>query len=165
MLLLLSSLLACAPSPLADDPATACNEANEACEPGLCAKGAATMTPGADCMSCHTQGAGYDLDYAKHVGMEQIPWFTVAGTVYVDADGTAPAEGALVRVTGAEGDTLELTTNGAGNFFTMDAVSMPFSAEVEVDGEVAAMQGAQESGSCNVCHACDGAAASKLHVP
>lgn len=163
----LALLVACEPSPFDDDPATACNESNEACGPGECALGSATMLPGSDCMGCHYAGSPLQEQAAqpKHGEMGPFPLFTIAGTVFSDLDGTTTVEGAIVRVTDAEGTEIELETNAAGNFFCEDPIVAPYTAEVELGGETVAMASAREGGSCNSCHQCDGVAGGKLTAP
>lgn len=108
--------------------------------------GSPEMHPGVDCISCHQSGEGPD--------------FTLAGTVMGalrDLDDCYGAAGVTVRITGADGDTFELVTNEAGNFYTDRPVATPYRAEVEKDGIVRAMSGEQTDGSCNSCHTSGGA--------
>jgi len=101
------------------------------------------MHPGRDCIECHSREDG--------------PSFQFAGTVFPkdsendDCFGTANA---VVEITGADGKTISLTTNAAGNFHTNSAVAKPYTAKVLVGGKVVAEMGTpQTSGSCNSCHA------------
>lgn len=154
----------------ADDPATACNESNEACEPEVCGGEGGQMLPGSDCLACHSEGNLVDdkgVARAKESedGEEDGPFFSAAGTVFADLDGTEPLEGALVRITDANGTLVELTTNAVGNFYTDDALTPPLSAEIEVDGEIAQMTETPDVGACNTCHACDGSVGGKLTGP
>ncbi len=136
----------------ADDTSTACNEANEDCSPGTCGGEGGQMLPGADCLACHD---GTNGEAGK---------FTAAGTVFSDLDGNDVVDGATVRITDADGNVVELTSNAAGNFYTSEALTFPISAEVELDGNVLAMSSAQQSGGCNACHACAGPAGGKLYA-
>lgn len=149
-----------------DDPSTPCNEANEACEPGgSCGLGSADMLPGSNCVGCHTPGSAVDdRPNAKDVNHQPIPYFSVAGTVYADADGHEVLAGAVVRVTDVEGATIEMTSSAAGNFFSEEAMEGPFSVEVEHEGRLKSMSGAATSGACNACHACDGLVGAKIFV-
>lgn len=108
------------------------------------------MNPGEACIACHT---------AEHEG----PDYVAAGTVftaYDEPDDCNGAEGAVVRLTDAEGTTFEATANEAGNFYfsaRSTALVAPYVAEVEfADGTVAAMSGEQDDGDCNGCHTAAG---------
>ncbi len=138
-----------------DDPATACNEANEDCAPGICGGEGGRMLPGSDCLSCHSSGSGAG---------EARP-FTAAGTVFSDIDGGAPASGATVRITDAMGRSVELTTNAAGNFYTRQPLTAPLQAQVTYGGTTRQMANPVSSGACNGCHKCGGAAGGKLYTP
>lgn len=184
MTLPLLLLVACL-SATDDDPATACNEANEACESSNCGVGDATMLPGASCVGCHSEGspndqsgrrtAGADTasvptedtgfrdgQYPRDAAHTNILFFSVAGTVFADADGTGLVAGAVVRVTDATGTTEEMVTNSSGNFFTQADLVFPLAAEIEHGGRKKAMSEPLRSGDCNSCHACAGAAGGKL---
>jgi len=133
-----------------------CNTENEECGPGECqGYEGQNMLPGADCTACHSDGN--ISNYA--------PKFTIAGTVFEDGDGTSGFEGATLRILDADGNTFELTSNSVGNFFTSEDISFPVNAEIEVDGNIRAMGSPIESGACNTCHTCDGAAGNKIFIP
>ena len=133
-----------------------CNTDNEECGPGDCqGPTGQNMLPGADCTSCHSDG---------NIG-NTGPKFTIAGTVFEDGAGTSGFEGATLRILDAAGNTFELTSNSVGNFFTSQDISFPVNAEVEVNGAIRAMGSPIESGACNTCHTCDGAAGNKIFVP
>lgn len=163
MLALLSLLVACG-DPTADDTATSCDESNEACAPGTCDGEGANMLPGSDCIACHSPGNFAD-DKAARAKEEEEKFWTAAGTVFADADGTEPLVGAIVRVTDADGNVVEMTSNAVGNFYTADPLTFPILAEVEKDGEIVEMQGEQSTGACNSCHACTGSVGSKMTGP
>lgn len=112
------------------------------------------MLPGADCLACHS----------ADVPVEG-PNFTAAGTLFTDLQGTEPLAGATVRIIDADGNTIELTTTAAGNFYTNDPIAMPFTASVEIDGESREMITEPTTGACNSCHNCGGAAGGKLYAP
>ena len=93
---------------------------------------------GRDCLQCHG--------------------FSVAGTVYRD-DGSA-YPGAVVRLTteaGGAGDVVaSLTADGAGNFYTSQAVSWGSGLYTDVSGAsgtVRPMDAPITGGACNSCHA------------
>ena len=133
-----------------DDTATPCNEANEGYEIDDRNSGGPLMLPGANCLQCHE-------------------YMDAVGTAFMNANGDEPLEGAIIRLTDAEGAIVESTTNEAGNFSFGDmgghTLVFPVTAEVEVDGAIAAMIEPVETGSCNSCHSCDGEAGAKLHGP
>jgi len=113
------------------------------------------MLPGSDCLGCHSAGEIDDSDLV----------YNLAGTLFADADGTAPLEGARIRITDAEDQLITLSSNEVGNFWSRRALVFPAEVEVEVDGDVVSMVEPLQQGSCNTCHACDGKAEAKLHGP
>ena len=135
-----------------DDSAVACNTANEACISGSCWGDGSEMLPGADCLGCHT-------------GTEGPPRFGVGGTAFLNTAGSAPLEGAIIRVTDAEGQVETLTSNAVGNFYSRTVLIPPFTAEIEVGGVVKGMAGAVGTAGCNSCHSCEGSAGGKLTGP
>jgi hypothetical protein len=108
--------------------------------------GSSRMNPGQACISCHSSGEG--------------PRFAVAGTVYPTGhepdlcNGTSAAQ---VIITDANGTTLTLTPNSAGNFSSSAALALPYHAEVVANGKTRAMSATQSSGDCNGCHTQNGA--------
>jgi hypothetical protein len=120
------------------------------------------MHPGGACINCHrNNGGGEDSGGDDD---DDAPQFVIAGTVYPTAHepndcngGPAGGGTAQVILTGANGQTVTLTTNAAGNFFTTAAVSFPFRAQVVYQGRVRAMSAAQSNGDCNSCHTVNGA--------
>ncbi len=143
-----------------DDPATVCNERNEDCAPGLCGGEGPRMLPGSSCVSCHREGSG-----AGEAGSEANQWFTAAGTLFEGNLGQRPVAGAIVRITDAEGTTVEMTSNDVGNFFTKQPLVFPIRAEVERDGRTIGMMQAVSTGDCTSCHRCGGMAGGKLYAP
>jgi len=115
-------------------------------------KGAASMDPGLACISCHQ-------------GDREAPSFAIAGTLYPTAHepdlcngaGAAASAGARVVITGADGASITLTPNTAGNFYYQGAVATPFRARVTYMGRTREMGAAQTSGDCNSCHTQNGA--------
>jgi hypothetical protein len=127
--------------------------------PQVCSTGSAVsagespmMEPGGDCIGCHSSGEG--------------PAFTVAGTVMAalrDDTNCAGVSGVTVRLTGADGNKIELTTNATGNFSYSHTgaggLTFPYHAEVSRNGATMAMltpRTAAET-SCNACHTAAGA--------
>jgi len=149
------SLTACATAGgTADDPATACNEENEACGIGECGGEGAEMLPGSDCVVCHTAG-----------GADEANAFTYGGTAFTDIDGTSPLSGATVRIIDADGNVFEKATNAVGNFYGSDDLVFPILTEIDVDGQTRAMVTPVTTGACTTCHVCAGTAGGKLYAP
>ena len=112
--------------------------------------GSPEMNPGMACIQCHQAS-------------DEGPRFSIAGTVYPTlhepdlCDGAPPASGAQVIITGADGRTLTLAPNAAGNFYSETRVAGPYRAKVVTSGGERAMTAAQTSGDCNSCHGLAGA--------
>lgn len=121
------------------------------------------MYPGADCMACHTQGGVALKQTARSTLDPAEKLFTLAGTVFVDKEGTEPAPGVDVEITDSSGASFVLTSNSVGNFYTTRAFNPPFSARLLKDGGEHKMFSAQTNGSCNSCHQCDGQAGGKMY--
>jgi hypothetical protein len=115
-------------------------------------EGGPTMNPGLACISCHRD-------------QREAPSFTIAGTLYPTAHepdrcngaGAAASGAARVVITGADGNSITLTPNTAGNFYYQGAVATPFRARVTYMGRERDMGQAQTSGDCNSCHTQNGA--------
>ncbi len=108
--------------------------------------GDAKMRPGDDCIACHRREDG--------------PRFTVAGTVYSDLRQKTHCfgeSGVTVRIEDATGQTMNLQTNAAGNFYTKNKLEPPLRASVIRDGVETPMIAAQPTGACNSCHTSEGA--------
>ncbi|MFT3921125.1 MAG: hypothetical protein QM778_01190 [Myxococcales bacterium] len=103
-----------------------------------------TMHPGHACISCHSMNVSR-------------PQFKIAGTVYPtahepnDCDAANPAD-VRVEIIGANGQVSALSANEVGNFFSLNAVALPYTARVTSQGRVRAMRSPQRSGDCNACH-------------
>lgn len=139
--------------------------------PAVCSSGQAwnsgndgnpQMNPGQDCIACHDQGDG--------------PKFQFAGTVMGatnDDDNCDGVDGVTVQIIGSDGQTLTLTTNSAGNFYSDDhhqttTVALPFTAKViGPGGKESTMTTPQTTGACNSCHTAQGAngAPGRITVP
>jgi len=113
-------------------------------------EGSPEMNPGMACIQCHAAS-------------DEGPGFSIAGTVYPTlhepdlCDGAPPASGAQVIITGADGRTLTLAPNAAGNFYSERAVAGPYRARVVTAGGERTMTASQTSGDCNTCHSLAGA--------
>lgn len=130
-----------------------CNTCNEECSPRACIGSGITMLPGANCLSCHSEGT--------NAGAQVLG---AAGTVFVDREGSAGAGGVTVRLLDANGVTHEQKTVDVGNFAFEEAIAWPAAAEVESGAGVMQMGSPVESGGCNGCHACEGQAGGKLYA-
>ena len=125
-------------------------------DPSLCAtkavwshgnSGSQLMHPGGTCIDCHSSGG-------------EGPRYTIAGTVFPkyneleDCNGSNGTTGGIsVVITDKNGASFSLAVNSVGNFFTRQAVAMPFTAKVvSATGELA-MTTPQSNGDCNSCHA------------
>jgi hypothetical protein len=101
---------------------------------------------GEDCGSCHREG-----------GKAPEVKFTAAGTVFAARTGPPLETGAgelTVVLRDAEGRTVELATNPAGNFYSTRPLRYPVQVEVRArDGTVTrSPAGCCSQGSCNACH-------------
>ena len=113
--------------------------------------GSTSMEPGMACINCHKSTGG------------EAPQFTIAGTLYPTAHepdlcngANGNTAGAAVIITDANGKTVSLTPNSAGNFSYTGAVATPFRAKVTYMGRERDMASAQASGDCNACHTQNG---------
>lgn len=112
--------------------------------------GSSRMNPGQACISCHQ----------SH---REGPRFSLAGTVFPTGHepdlcfGAPASSGAQIVITDANGQTLTLTPNAAGNFYSETAIALPYQAKVVANGATRAMSAAQTSGDCNSCHTQSGA--------
>jgi hypothetical protein len=97
-----------------------------------------TMKPGENCQSCHHD-------------------FTVAGTVFPDAQAQAGQglSGVTVTVVDADQKTLVLTSNSAGNFYSTQAVAWPAAITLSL-GDRTATMGSASGGACASCHTTSG---------
>ena len=121
--------------------------------------GSAVMNPGRACIACHAANDG--------------PPFTIAGTVYPTGhepdlcDGAADAKDVSVTITGADGLTITLTPNEAGNFYSATRLKLPLQATITDQGRARTMAVGQSSGDCNGCHtqAGDSGAPGRIVLP
>jgi hypothetical protein len=92
------------------------------------------MRPGEDCLGCHG--------------------FTAAGTVFDVPDAVVDdgVKGVRVHLTGADGTTVTVRSNEAGNFYTKERLVFPLEVRVEKDGRSETMDEPAPDGRCNRCH-------------
>lgn len=113
-------------------------------------RGSSLMHPGMACVDCHKNGG-------KEKDDDDKPIFSIAGTVYPtghepdDCNGVA-AGGVQVVITDANGRTLTLPINAAGNFSSEKQVAKPYRAKVVSNGKAREMATPQTNGDCNACH-------------
>ena len=143
--------------------AFACNdETVEVVDKGVCysemrwvgdKRGSPEMFPGRDCVGCHIDNDG--------------PPLAMGGTVYPYVLQGAEAaelqtgedcfglEGVAVRITDADGQLFDLTTNRAGNFFVEgnpDDFAKPFTVQIQIDDIQPSMSTSPMYGGCGRCH-------------
>jgi hypothetical protein len=111
------------------------------------------MSPGSNCLSCHTGG--------------EPGRFTFAGTVYGAGDAAAGAglSGVTVTLTGPSG-ARTLTTNAAGNFYVNANLGSPVDVELAFGGVTVSRPGhiAGSTAGCGGCHAPGLDAGIRVHV-
>jgi hypothetical protein len=100
--------------------------------------------PGQPCLLCHDDEGG------------RAGRFSLAGTIYVDADGQEAVKDAVVHVEDAAGARFSARSNCAGNFW-IDArdgkPTYPLRISVSVDGQALDMESLVfREGSCAACH-------------
>ena len=102
--------------------------------------GSPNMHPGVACIKCHAENDG--------------PSFKLAGTVFSsnEPDDCLGAKDTSIVVTGADGKSIKMAANEAGNFYSNLALTMPYRAMVVSGGKTKVMLGEQVSGDCNSCH-------------
>jgi hypothetical protein len=124
------------------------------CKNTVVAVGNGNHNPGQDCISagCHAAGG-------------EGPTFTVAGTVYTDALGTAPQIGATITLRDSLGITLDLATQQNGNFYSTAQLTPPLTVYASECPSIMHMP-TTTTGTCNTggCH--DGVAATgRIYLP
>jgi hypothetical protein len=100
------------------------------------------MEPGRDCTECHNRG-------------DAEPGWTAAGTVFTNPGDpeSAGVRGVRVKLTDANGRTVTLNSNAAGNFYTRESLAYPLlAATIEKNGVVRTMLDVPNA-ACNQCHA------------
>ena len=130
------------------DPAAA--NATAGCETAtdtLLAEGE-NMLPGRACINCHKAGG--------QAPEADVRW-TVAGTVYGSANSMCNSgglAGVKVDILKMDGTTVQFSmqTNASGNFYSLQALEVPFKARVSMGGKTQMMTGAMATGNCPSCH-------------
>jgi hypothetical protein len=115
-----------------------------------------TVTPAA---AAHDHGGGNTnagmacINAGCHLAGGGGPTFTFAGTVYSDTGGTTAKPGVTIKVEfGAT--TVSAISDTAGNFYSMQAITLPAKTLATACPTVAPMVGqiVQGGGNCNNCH-------------
>jgi len=129
------------------------------------------MHPGRACIACHSGSGGDDEEEEEE---EEGPRFSLAGTVYPTAHEPDDCNGVdgdtQVVIVDANGKTLTLSVNSAGNFFYEKEegnLALPYTAKVVRDGQERVMATPQREGDCNTCHteAGDNQAPARIMLP
>lgn len=101
-----------------------------------------THNAGRNCLAsgCHSNGKEHR--------------FSIGGTIYTDADGTARRSGAEIKVTDATGNTAILRSDGLGNFYSEKYLKAPFAVSASYEGREVKMPIPAPDGGCNAesCH-------------
>ena len=100
---------------------------------------------GQPCLLCHDGAAG------------DPPAFSMAGTIFEDANALAPLVGGVVTLQGKDGSTMTATTNAAGNFYLTPREYLPdYPVHVTsvASGSVSVTMHSHigRNGSCAGCH-------------
>ncbi|MDH4200419.1 MAG: carboxypeptidase-like regulatory domain-containing protein [Spirochaetia bacterium] len=102
--------------------------------------GEGSHRPGEDCGSCHGN---------------QARAFTVSGTIYKDASGSAAAPGSVIVIKDTNGGELfRLTSDSNGNFYTNKSLVYPAKAESPGSNKSMVQSFSATGASCNnsSCH-------------
>jgi hypothetical protein len=125
---------------------------NAECEPAAATTPNGYHNPGLPCLTCH---AGQQ---------PTAPVFTVAGTLYNSAQGTAGVTAATMTITDATGTAVKVTTGTNGNFWTSQAVTLPLTVSASKCPDTKRMNAQPQTGDCNGCHTAQ-AAQGRIHLP
>ena len=118
------------------------------CLNGTTPPGDGHHNPGMDCMQgCHNHG------------------FTACGTLYQNATGNIPWQGAHVTITDANNQVIDMVTMQNGNFYTSSALAFPVQVIASDCPSAVKMNAGAANGHCNAngCH--PGGTAMQMHLP
>ena len=118
-------------APISSDANLACAEPTAATESGR-------HRAGERCATCHDGEGG--------------PAFTIGGTLFSDAAGSAAVAGVTVTLVNAEGTRIDMVSAENGNFWTDQPVAFPVTTYASSCPDLTAMQTLADSGNCNGCH-------------
>jgi hypothetical protein len=113
-----------------------------------------TMLPGDDCLRCHGGPTGEARAAQENLPVRHATDWSLAGTVYPDAqsDANAGIEGVDVEVADANGFAFTLHSNVVGNFYSAETVAFPLQVCVAQNGTRSCMESPVPHGACNFCH-------------
>ncbi len=134
------------------DPAAPDAGSTLTCRDEVANPGNGEHNAGQACIACHAANGGPD--------------YSVAGTLYSDAAGTAPVAGATITVVDAAGVEVDLVTRTNGNFWTEQNLTFPVRVMASRCPTAVPMIASVSNGDCNVggCHAA-GAPSGRIHLP
>jgi len=118
------------------------------CEPAATASGSQGHKAGQNCLNCHAT-------------MSASRRWTVAGTLYSDAQGSSALSGATITVTDSNGTVIKLVSHSNGNFYTNKTVTFPLSISASKCPDTQVMEDPLTEGGCNGCHT----SGSRIHLP
>lgn len=87
--------------------------------------------------------------------------FTLGGTLYTDANGSARVGGATIRIVDNNNQTIDLVTGSDGAFYTTRSLAFPITVEASKCPDTQPMPDTSASGDCNSCHN----AGNRVHLP
>ncbi|MFI5297042.1 MAG: hypothetical protein ACHREM_03010 [Polyangiales bacterium] len=116
-----------------------------------------THRAGEPCLTCHDGSLG------------DPSAFTVAGTIYIDADSKSAAVGAKILLTSIDGSSYTATTNSVGNFYVQSkqfTPNYPMSVTVTYEARPTTIMVSHvgRDGSCADCHTDPAGPSSAGHV-
>lgn len=124
------------------------------CEPAAAPNGNGRHNAGVSC-----------IESGCHDGAGEPPLWTLAGTLYVDKEGTTPLAGGTLVFTDANDAEFKLKTAANGNFFTNDVIAFPIQVKASVcPNSLSMVQGIDAAmASCNKagCHVAN----DRVYVP
>lgn len=135
------------------DPGSPDSALQQACEPAATILPAGNHNAGQACLTCHVLG-----------NADGAPPFSLAGTLYDSAAGTAPLAAGTIVVTDANGVTLKLATATNGNFYTSATIAWPVTVKASKCPDEVPMGSQPAVGDCNGCHT-GIAAQGRIHLP
>ncbi len=125
------------------------------CEEEALPNGGGQHNPGLSCIvgGCHDGNT------------QDVPLWTMAGTAYVDIQGTAPLVGGTIVVTDANDQELKLITARNGNFYTAQPIAYPVQVKGSLCPNTIEMVSPVEANgaSCNL-GGCHDAAGNRIYV-
>jgi hypothetical protein len=125
----------------------------QACEPAAVTLPNGNHNEGQACLTCHGLGNG-----------NGAPVFTLAGTLYNSAAGTAPLAAGTIVVTDANGLSFKLATATNGNFYSSATIAWPVTVKASKCPDELQMGSQPAVGDCNGCHT-GIAAQGRIHLP